>query len=1081
MDIRTDVMSAQAEKLPAVTLSLTSYPGRIDRVHITIESLLLQTVPADRVVLWLAREQFPDGEESLPAELLEQKERGLVIEWCDEDIRSYKKIIPSAQKWPEDIIITADDDIIYERNAVERLLASYRRHPDCVSTLRAHLMLFEEDGSPAPYEKWIPEYSAFIDRPLMALFPTTGGGMLFPPRILPEAAFDSAVFTDICPMADDVWIKCMLTLAGVKVVLADVNTRLQYVDGTQGETLYSYNRTGNDAQLAAVLEKYNQIGGEENPEYTLLRRMNDLSDHVPDMDKSQKYRKAISLVNEKMGVKVSVIVYADSPGSHLKRFMRSLCAQTLPDIEMICIDNAAGDETAEILGAAAKQDGRIRIITLPERVSPTQARRRAVSECRGEYCLFPDVRGVLAPDACEQLYAAAEEKDADILSFTCGVIGQQGEAQAVGQGHVGIVRNRNLIFREFEIMNSGDDRLSHCIFGGRLTRRAYLHAMEQPSEGRLYEYFLLCRFSEMYVGCETPVCYALPDEVICDPEGDGSSLEAIERFTAFAHVEEHYAPLLDEFRKRLILSHLEHWCALSGEERGGFLGKILETWGAPLTAAGLVRLSAAKGEELLVRAAMSCTVPQKVFEKQKAGIVVTERSLAREMFNMSEVLELISVNTPVVMLGIGKDAAAGAMIPNRTTCDGEKLRDDEADEFAFGRHLHRLADEHELSCLVLWTGSRRFAQVALQARFSGIAAVAVMTEPFYYSMQSCDRPAAGLSALRLATVTVTDSPAQQRLLDVLGVPARYIPRPALRVMAGRSSARTAENTILWAGCADDSRWRMNDALEVFEKVRRRMSDVRLLIFLDGDEDIEALSERLGEGVTVRRLRPDYGSFGDASVQLVTGMPGLVSAAVRAGRALGVPSVMYRYPFEQESGTGGVLVQEGDTAAAAAEILRLLGSKQLREQLGAQGKVAAGTATREEAARRWTETMTDAAELSGRALRLPEDELGSVLASVMCGYEKGARYNDGLREEHRLRCEGYEQRLDAAEERRVRETEALRADGEKAKEQLRAKERELARTSAQLEEILSSTTYKAGSALTFVPRKLKDQFRKKNDQ
>jgi precorrin-6B methylase 2 len=84
------------------------------------------------------------------------------------------------------------------------------------------------------------------------------------------------------------------------------------------------------------------------------------------------------------------------------------------------------------------------------------------------------------------------------------------------------------------------------------------------------------------------------------------------------------------------------------------------------------------------------------------------------------------------------------------------------------------------------------------------------------------------------------------------------------------------------------------------------------------------------------------------------------------------------------------------------------------------------ATREEAARRWTETMTDAAELSGRALRLPEDELGSVLASVMCGYEKGARYNDGLREEHRLRCEGYEQRLDAAEERRVRETEALRA-------------------------------------------------------
>ena len=60
----------------------------------TIKTLLKQTVKPDKVVLWLAEEQFPQKENELPSELLELQNFGLTIKWCT-DIRSYKKLIPA--------------------------------------------------------------------------------------------------------------------------------------------------------------------------------------------------------------------------------------------------------------------------------------------------------------------------------------------------------------------------------------------------------------------------------------------------------------------------------------------------------------------------------------------------------------------------------------------------------------------------------------------------------------------------------------------------------------------------------------------------------------------------------------------------------------------------------------------------------------------------------------------------------------------------------------------------------------------------------------------------------------------------
>ena len=111
-----------------IVVSLTSFPERVNTVIKTIKTLLTQTMKPDVIVLWLAEEQFPNREKDLPEELLSLKDFGLTIGWYN-DIRSYKKIIPSLKRYPDSIIITTDDDIYYAPDTIESLYKSYLEYP----------------------------------------------------------------------------------------------------------------------------------------------------------------------------------------------------------------------------------------------------------------------------------------------------------------------------------------------------------------------------------------------------------------------------------------------------------------------------------------------------------------------------------------------------------------------------------------------------------------------------------------------------------------------------------------------------------------------------------------------------------------------------------------------------------------------------------------------------------------------------------------------------------------------------------------------------------------------------------------
>ena len=164
--------SPRAEK---VIVSLTSYKPRINDVKYVIYSLLNQTFAPDKLILWLDEDSFPRREENLPQDLLELQKFGLTIDWC-ENLRSYKKLIPALEKYPDDIIVTADDDLFYRPDWLKILYDEHLTNPYCVIghyVLRVRLNIH---GNPYPFNTWYSSVNS--QRAMLNNCAGTGGGIV---------------------------------------------------------------------------------------------------------------------------------------------------------------------------------------------------------------------------------------------------------------------------------------------------------------------------------------------------------------------------------------------------------------------------------------------------------------------------------------------------------------------------------------------------------------------------------------------------------------------------------------------------------------------------------------------------------------------------------------------------------------------------------------------------------------------------------------------------------------------------------------------------------------------------------------
>lgn len=239
-------------------VSLTTHGQRIYDVCLAIESIMQGSLLPNKLILWLGEEY--EGK-VLPRALQNQIKRGLEIKYT-KDIGSYKKLIPALTQYPESAIVTIDDDMMYTQEMLEGLLLSYLQNPKAIHANRIHEMTFDENGLLKSYLDWKQEVH-FEDKVRNPFF-TTGAGVLFPPKSLPNETVNEKVFPKICKYADDVWFNAMAILNGTKVVKVNTHnvsgeeyipqSRVREVGLCEENT--NPNSPRNDEQIKAVFSQY---------------------------------------------------------------------------------------------------------------------------------------------------------------------------------------------------------------------------------------------------------------------------------------------------------------------------------------------------------------------------------------------------------------------------------------------------------------------------------------------------------------------------------------------------------------------------------------------------------------------------------------------------------------------------------------------------------------------------------------------------------------------------------------------------------------------------------------------------------
>lgn len=114
--------------------------------------------------------------------------------------------------------------------------------------------------------------------------------------------------------------------------------------------------------------------------------------------------------------KVSVIIPIYNAAEFLGECLDSVLAQTLTDIEVICVNDGSPDNSLEILREYEKKDSRIKIIDQKNQGAGA-ARNHGMSVARGEYLSFLDSDDFFDRDMLKDAYEAAHDCGADVCVF----------------------------------------------------------------------------------------------------------------------------------------------------------------------------------------------------------------------------------------------------------------------------------------------------------------------------------------------------------------------------------------------------------------------------------------------------------------------------------------------------------------------------------------------------------------------------------------------------------------------------------------------------------------------------------------
>jgi len=233
-----------------IIVSCTSFDKRVAVAHPAVATLFLQSVQADKVILWLPETQ--------PTPQLKKLEEcyGLEIRSC-EDVGPATKLIHALREFPDATIVTADDDKYYRYDWLKELLDKHAEYPDKIVCHAAGGI----DVRLRQYFDW------HETKPASAIpCPCGFAGVLYPPHTLYQDVCNTDLLKRLTYYQDDLWFWAQARLAGtdsIQVNHFDWSDIYPTFSGNKagGVCLWERNvfQGGNQSYLQAILDYYPQL------------------------------------------------------------------------------------------------------------------------------------------------------------------------------------------------------------------------------------------------------------------------------------------------------------------------------------------------------------------------------------------------------------------------------------------------------------------------------------------------------------------------------------------------------------------------------------------------------------------------------------------------------------------------------------------------------------------------------------------------------------------------------------------------------------------------------------------------------
>lgn len=248
-------------------VSLTTFPKRIESLRYTLHSIFIQDIRPKKVILSLSSEEFIQdyGSKELPSYIKEFEAFGLEVLWNEENLRQYNKIIPILKSYPNDVIVSLDDDIYYPQGLLRGLYEAHLRNKNVIWAQRARIIAFDDNNIKSFFEWKLVKRanSLWQNRASFGLFLEGVGGVLYPPNSLHKDTTRKDLFMKLCPKADDIWLWAMAILNNTKIAVVEHNLMADgnaMVISPYQQSLWLDNLTsGNDKQMQSMLKAYPMI------------------------------------------------------------------------------------------------------------------------------------------------------------------------------------------------------------------------------------------------------------------------------------------------------------------------------------------------------------------------------------------------------------------------------------------------------------------------------------------------------------------------------------------------------------------------------------------------------------------------------------------------------------------------------------------------------------------------------------------------------------------------------------------------------------------------------------------------------